>query len=157
MPRFGTAGRAVLSVLVQGVGSSGRASAEPDPVELLAKALETVAGAVALARYAAAQTTDRRLRRTFRQLERSGERQARRLREQLARAAFPTERPAPGGRLAAGVTAGIIVGLVAVAAAILTVRLLSAPKNDPMRRAAQRLLEAAAGASPGLPKVLTRR
>jgi hypothetical protein len=154
---IGTAGRAVLGLLGRATGPGSRAGAEPDPVELLAKALETVAGAVALARYAAAQTTDRRLRRTFRQLERSGERQARRLREQLARAAFPTSRPAAGRRLAARVTAGIVVGLVAVVAAVLTVRLLSAPKDDPVRRAAQRLLEAAASAPPGLQKVLTRR
>jgi hypothetical protein len=121
---------------------------EPDASELLAKALDLAVGGVALARYAAGHTSDRRLQRTFRHLAASGEHQAQVLRERLAEMTLPADELPSGGRrwwLIAGVAAGL--GTAAVAAGgFLVYRLLTAPDDDPLRRAFEWTMNRAAGA-----------
>jgi hypothetical protein len=122
---------------------------DADPSELLAKALDLAVGGLALARYAATHTTDRRLRRTFQRVAASSGLQAQVLREQLAElaaagsagaAAAPTSR-APGGN-ARQFVAGAIVASVVIVGAGVAYRVLTAPPDDPLRRAMSRAVGA---------------
>jgi hypothetical protein len=110
---------------------------EPDPSELLAKALDLVVGGVTLARYAARHTPDRRLQRTFKRLEQASEHQARALREQLAgyslNGAVGASHTAAGG--SAAFIAGATSAAVILAGSVLAFRVLTAPPQDPLRRA----------------------
>ena len=64
-----------------------RGKGEPDPAELLVRALDQVVGGIALARYAASRTEDSRLKGLFRLLVATGEQQERLLRQHLSGAA----------------------------------------------------------------------
>ena len=115
-----------------------RTPTNPDPSELLAKALDLVVGGAALARYAAGHTPDRRLQRTFKHLEASGEHQARILREQLASYALPGaaahDADLPFDTGSPGFIAGAVTAAVVLAGSALAVRVLLASDGDPLRR-----------------------
>lgn len=109
-------------------------SVHPDPSELLAKALDLAVSGVALARYAAEHTGDRRLRRTFQRVAATSEAQARLLRERLAERAGMGQPSPPRAELAAQFVAGAVLATAAVAIAMLVYRVLTAPPDDPLRR-----------------------
>ena len=116
-----------------------------DPGELLAKALDLAVGSVGLARYAANQTGDRRLRRTFQHLAHTGEQQARALRRELAGYAVPQEEREPWGGALVPLATGTAAGLAAIALAGLIARVVVAPPDDPLRRRVVRALGPLAG------------
>lgn len=112
-----------------------------DPSELLAKALDLAVGGLALARYAATHTGDRRLQRTFRKVAATSEHQAQVLRGQLAElAAAGSADTAVASGWRRGVRnsfiAGAVIASVAIVGGGVAFRLLTAPDDDPLRRAA---------------------
>src|SRR6266545_2806260 len=88
------------------------AGGKVDPGELLVRALDQVVGGIALARYAAAQTSDEALRGVFQRLVAAGEQQERMLRRHLTGYPGPL---APNGSAARGVIQAA-VGAAALAA-----------------------------------------
>ena len=123
-----------------------------DPGELLAKALDLAVGSVTLARYAAGQTRDRHLRRTFHRLASTGEHQASVLRRELADYALPGESETPWSILTSpAFVAGAAAGLAAVVVGAVALRVLLAPDSTTLRRATLRALAAVGLGDSGAP------
>ena len=101
------------------------AGAKVDPGELLVRALDQVVGSIALARYAAAQTSDDSLRGVFQRVVSAGEQQERMLRRHLSGYPGPLSRkPGAGhGALQAMIgAAAVAAGFAAAAYAYRVVR-----------------------------------
>ncbi|HEU5318944.1 MAG TPA: hypothetical protein VFX49_22720 [Chloroflexota bacterium] len=90
------------------------AGGKVDAGELLVRALDQVVGGIALARYAASQTNDDRLRGVFTRLVDAGEQQERMLRRHLTGYPGPLDRGGGGGALKTALSVG--VSAVALAA-----------------------------------------
>ena len=88
------------------------AGGKVDAGELLVRALDQVVGGIALARYAAAQTSDDRLRGVFTRLVDAGEQQERMLRRHLAGYPGPLTRK-EGGALRTALSVGVSVAALA--------------------------------------------
>jgi hypothetical protein len=108
------------------------AGGKVDPGELLVRALDQVVGGIALARYAAAQTNDDRLRGVFSRLVDAGEQQERMLRRHLT--GYPGPLVRKEGMLRTALSVGVSVtalaaGFAGAAYAYRAFRSLD-PKND---------------------------
>lgn len=90
------------------------AGGKVDAGELLVRALDQVVGGIALARYAAAQTSDDRLRGVFKRLVDAGEQQERMLRRHLQGYPGPLGRKdGGGGALRTALSVGVSVAALA--------------------------------------------
>jgi hypothetical protein len=110
------------------------AGGKVDPGELLVRALDQVVGGIALARYAAAQSSDEALRGVFQRLVSAGEQQERMLRRHLSGYPGPLARDGglARGALQIGVSvAALAAGFAAAAYAYRTFRSLEPKEPAP--------------------------